>query len=487
MNSEPTQLPGEPGSLSSRNMPSTSETNTSSYAVTPATLSQQPIIQRKLTRGTGTAELLDTLPFSLRVYLRWSSLLRRKNHPLRRIFLSAAVFGCFFFIGLVGGWNANETIDPVDNSTTIVYAVDPREIKVGSFFTLLGFLLFCPQWVASMSQYLSDGGVDLAQHWQTFPRHDPKRVRSLSRVGNASLGVNILFTLLIFVVAPPFLAESWRQLPEQTPLIFYLYFFAFRLVPLPCMFLCTFPVVFLIAPLFKLITEAQVVAVRGTFQQVKECMHDGGGGGGKEGVSKGRDKDKMNKDHAAKEQEHKEKELAEAEDDLPTQISEIVSRESQRFEKANSEMSSAAASIMLACILWFVGITMDQLLKLFSGEPFVEDPNFFLPQLAFQTLLYSFFVGIPVVVLQKCIVPGAEWERLCRTLYEPRNAWVFARRVKGLYSVRDFHHGMELHARDFGWRFFGVQMTASVFRAISGGMLTLIGVLAAAIFRSMEI
>ena len=222
-----------------------------------------------------------------------------------------------------------------------------------------------------------------------------------------------------------------------------------------------------------------MVAVRGTFQQVKECMHDGGGGGGgEEGV---------NKDHAAKEQEHKEKDVAEAEDDLPTQISEIVSRESQRFEKANSEMSSAAASIMLACILWFVGITMDQLLKLFSGEPFVEDPNFFLPQLAFQTLLYSFFVGIPVVVLQKCIVPGAEWERLCRTLYEPRNAWVFARRVKGLYSVRDFHHGMELHARDFGWRFFGVQMTASVFRAISGGMLTLIGVLAAAIFRSMEI
>ena len=71
---------------------------------------------------------------------------------------------------------------------------------------------------------------------------------------------------------------------------------------------------------------------------------------------------------------------------------------------------------------------------------------------------------------------------VCRTLYEPRNAWVFARRVKGLYSVRDFHHGMELHARDFGWRFFGVQMTVSVFCAISGGMVTLIGVLAAASF-----
>ena len=81
------------------------------------------------------------------------------------------------------------------------------------------------------------------------------------------------------------------------------------------------------------------------------------------------------------------------------------------------------------------------------------------------------------------------WERSCQSLYQPKNAWAlnhFIPKMHG-HSIQSFVHGMELHIMDFGWRFFGVQMTMGLFRAVAGAMVTLIGVLAAAIFRSVEI
>jgi len=426
-----------------------------------------PTIQRKLTKNTANKDLLETLPFSLRLYLRWTSLLRSPHSLIRKIFLCAAGFGYIFFCGPINGWNAVEIKDPVTNLTHVSVSLDTR-IDFFGFTVLVLFLLFAPRWINAVSTYLSDGGIDLAQHWSRFSRHDASRVTSLSRVSNVFLFINVMFALLIFSVFPGAMANNYSKIPIGTPAWYYLYWWLIKILPGPCMILCSFPMVFLIAPLFKLITEAQVISVQETFVRIKHAIH--------------MDMGTVDMDRK-QEIEHKEDTLLK----LTNQISQIVEEEAAWFSKANKEFSRAAASIACNLCLNFLAMNLQSLLKLVAGEPFTEKGGDFVTQLIFNLLLNIFFVGIPLVVLQKCIVPGMAWERLCQSLYQPKNAGAFSKKVNGLYSIQSFVHGMELHVMDFGWRFFGVQMTMGLFRAVAGAMVTLIGVLAAAIFRSVEI
>ena len=423
-------------------------------------------IQRKLTKNTANKDLLETLPFSLRLYLRWTSLLRSPHSLIRKLFLYAAGFGYIFFSGTVNGYNAYEIKDPVTNFTHVSVSLDAR-VDYSAFARTVLFLLFAPRWINAVSTYLSDGGIDLAQHWSKFPRHDASRVTSLSRVSNVFLFINVMFALFVFAIFPGGMADDYSKIPNGTPGWFYLYWWLIKVLPMPCMMLCSFPIIFLIAPLFKLITEAQVISVQETFIRIKHAI-------------------RMDMDMDIKQEiEHKEEKLL----DLPNQISQIVEEEAAWFSKANKEFSRAAASIACTMLGNFLALNLSLLLQLVAGEPFAKNSAEIVTRAIFTLLLNSFFVGIPLVVLQKSIVPGMAWERSCQSLYQPKNAWAlnhFIPKMHG-HSIQSFVHGMELHIMDFGWRFFGVQMTMGLFRAVAGAMVTLIGVLAAAIFRSVEI
>ena len=363
-------------------------------------------------------------------------------------------------------WKAVEVRNS-KNVTNVVITLDQENITVFALSTLVVFIIFAPQWILGLSNYFSDGGADLVRHWQMFPRRE---VQSLARIGNIFIGINIIFALFGLFAYPPFLITSWKSIPPQTPVWYYVYFVLMKVLTFPCAFLCLFPIVFIIAPMFKLITEAQVIVAENTFTNVIAAICD-------------QNVHDISAEYHAKETEKGEEEGKSAKE-LPEIISDIVSLQSRRFEKANNYFSKSSASILVACILWFLGSTLDHMLTLINGEA-LATPSQMAFMIMSTILLNSFFVGIPFVILKKCVVPGAKWERLCHSLYEPKIAWNWTKKVNGIYPVHDFVHGMELHVRHFGWKFFGVQMTIGLFRAVAGAMVTLIGVLAASIIRSV--